>query len=285
MELTYLTPEALNHFIKEAFNEDIGDGDHSTLAAINAEAKSEARLLIKGNGILAGVDMAKAIFNYLDDSLEIDFLKGDGDLVRAGDVGMTVNGSTRSILSAERLVLNCMQRMSGIATFTHELARMIAPYKAKLLDTRKTTPNFRIAEKWAVYIGGGANHRFGLYDMVMLKDNHIDFAGGIAYAVEAVKHYLGKIGKPLKIEVETRSLEEVKEALNVGGVDVIMLDNMSPDLMRQAVDMVDGTCVLEASGGITKETIIEVAKSGVDFISVGALTHSAKSMDISLKAV
>ncbi|GAA5033448.1 nicotinate-nucleotide diphosphorylase (carboxylating) [Marivirga lumbricoides] len=265
--------------------EDIQDGDHSSLASIPAGKKSTAQLLIKGEGILAGVEMAKHIFKKVDSELDLEVFIQDGEKVKYGDVGLKVSGSAISILSAERLVLNCMQRMSGIATYTNHLSALIAHTKARLLDTRKTTPNFRIAEKWAVAIGGGKNHRYGLFDMVMLKDNHNDFAGGITKAVEATKAYLKEKSLQLRIEVETRNLEEVREALNAGGVDVIMLDNMSNEMMQEAVKIIGGTCETEASGGITEETIAKIAETGVDYISVGALTHSYKSLDISLKAV
>jgi len=284
VNLQYLTEEALESFIHTALAEDIGDGDHSTLASIPEDATSQARLLIKGDGVIAGLSMAKKIFAIVDEQLSCKLLLKDGDKVAYGDIGLTVSGPARSILTAERLVLNCMQRMSGIATYTRYLTGLISGTKARLLDTRKTTPNSRLIEKWAVAIGGGANHRYGLFDMIMLKDNHCDFAGGITNAVLATKGYLKTHGKTLRIEVETRNLPEVREALKVGGVDVIMLDNMTTDTMREAVALIDGRCATEASGGITESTIREVAECGVDFISVGALTHSIKSMDISLKA-
>lgn len=285
MAYQYLTQEAIHQFIHSALKEDISDGDHSSLASIPADKTSTAQLIIKGEGILAGVEMAKQIFEVVDKNLTLELFKKDGDSVKYGDIGLKVSGSAISILSAERLVLNCMQRMSGIATYTNHFSQMIAHTKAKLLDTRKTTPNFRIAEKWAVVIGGGKNHRYGLFDMIMLKDNHNDFAGGITKAVEATKKYLSEKSLNLRIEVETRNLEEVKEAINVGGVDVIMLDNMPTDMMKEAVAIIGGKCKTEASGGITEETIVAIAETGVDYISVGALTHSYKSLDISLKAV
>lgn len=285
MAYQYLTSEAIEHFISEALKEDIQEGDHSSLASIPADKISTAQLIIKGEGVLAGVEMAKHIFNKVNPDLKLEILIQDGQKVKYGDIGLRVTGSAISILSAERLVLNCMQRMSGIATYTHYLSSLIAHTKAKLLDTRKTTPNFRIAEKWAVAIGGGKNHRYGLFDMIMLKDNHNDFAGGIMQAVEATKAYLKAKSLNLRIEVETRNLMEVKEALSVGGVDVIMLDNMSNEMMKEAVAIIDGKCETEASGGITEETIAAIAETGVDYISAGALTHSYKSLDISLKAV
>lgn len=284
MALEYLTEKALDLFIKSAIKEDVGDGDHSALACIPENQESKAQLLIKDEGILAGVDMAKKIFAAYDPALKIEVFMKDGSTMQKGDVAFKVYGSARSILTSERLVLNCMQRMSGIATYTDYLRTLIGGSKAKLLDTRKTTPNFRIAEKWAVSIGGGTNHRFGLYDMVMLKDNHIDYAGGISKAIKTTKEYLKNNNKSLKIEVETRNLDEVKEVLDTGGVDVIMLDNMMPSVMKEAVTMIKGQYKTEASGGITEKNIREVAECGIDFISVGALTHSVKSKDMSLKA-
>jgi len=281
----YLKQEYINHFIKEAIKEDVNTGDHSSLASIPQGMVSRAQLLIKGNGVLAGMELAKHIFNFVDPDLQIEYLKKDGDKVTKGDIGLKVSGNAVSILTAERLVLNCLQRMSGIATYTHNMATLISHTNTKLLDTRKTTPNFRLAEKWAVQIGGGKNHRFGLFDMIMLKDNHNDFAGGITKSVAATKEYLKKNQLDLRIEVETRNLEEVKEALNTNAVDVIMLDNMSVDIMKEAVAIIEGKCETEASGGITEETIVPIAETGVDYISVGALTHSYKSLDISLKAV
>jgi nicotinate-nucleotide pyrophosphorylase (carboxylating) len=281
----YLTIEAIDSFISQALMEDVGSGDHSSLAAVPASAKSKAQLLIKGEGILAGLELASLIFYTVDPSLKVTNKLKDGDQVSFGDVGLIVEGSARSILTSERLVLNCMQRMSGIATYTKSLRDLIKSTKAELLDTRKTTPNFRLMEKWAVAIGGGTNHRFGLYDMVMLKDNHNDFCGGIGKAIRQTRAYLEEKKLDLKIEVETRNLKEVQEVLDTGGVDVIMLDNMMPSVMKEAINMIKGICKIEASGGITESNIAEVAECGVDFISVGALTHSIKSMDISLKAM
>jgi nicotinate-nucleotide pyrophosphorylase (carboxylating) len=280
---SYLTDEAIVNFIGSSFREDVGEGDHSSLGSIPADARSTARLLVKDNGILAGVDLASMIFRFYDPTLVMKRSFNDGDPVKKGDIAFTVEGLSRSILSCERLVLNCMQRMSGIATYTHRLTQLIAGTKAKLKDTRKTTPNFRLPEKWAVLIGGGVNHRYALYDMVMLKDNHIDMAGGIQNAIANTKRYLKEKQKDLRIEVETRNLQEVKEVLAAGGVDTIMLDNMSIEQMREAVALIGGRCHTEASGGITEETIRKVAETGVDFISVGALTHSVKSLDLSLK--
>jgi len=285
MRPSYANDEALYHLIDNAFREDVGDGDHSSLSSVPSNAIGKAQLIIKDNGILAGMELAQIIFARTDKDLKVDVRIQDGTKVEKGQIGLYVEGKAQSILKAERLVLNCMQRMSGIATFTNKFNEKIAHTKAKLLDTRKTTPNFRICEKWAVWIGGGKNHRFGLYDMIMLKDNHIDYAGGIRQAVLAAQNYIKETGKTLRIEVETRNLEEVKQALEVGGVDVIMLDNMNTTMMKEAVALIGGKVQTEASGGITDETITAVAECGVDFISVGALTHSIKSMDISLKAM
>nr|WP_262908660.1 carboxylating nicotinate-nucleotide diphosphorylase [Hymenobacter translucens] len=264
--------------------EDIGDGDHSSLAAIPADAHNRAHLLVKGEGVLAGVALAHHIFRAVDPSLQVKELLSDGTQVKYGDIALTVAGPARSILTAERLVLNCMQRMSAIATYTASLNRLLAGTKARLLDTRKTTPNFRLCEKWAVLIGGGVNHRYGLFDMIILKDNHVDYAGGIRQAIEGTHTYLKELGRQLPIEVETRNLAEVQQVLDAGGVDRIMLDNMSPAQLREAVALIGGRFPTEASGGITEQTIAEVAATGVDFISVGALTHSVKSLDLSLKA-
>ncbi len=279
----YLSDHALDEFIKNALAEDIGEGDHSALGAVPENKISKARLLIKDDGIIAGLTLAELIFKKVNPALAVTFFKKDGEEIKKGEVAFVVQGPARSILSAERLVLNCMQRMSGIATYTHRLCKLIAGTGAMLMDTRKTTPNFRLMEKWAVAIGGGKNHRFALYDMVMLKDNHIDMAGSIRAAVESTRQYLNKLNKPLRIEVETRNLAEVEEALQVGGVDVIMLDNMSIEDMKKAVTLIGGRVETEASGGITEVTLRAVAECGVHYISVGALTHSVKSLDLSLK--
>jgi len=280
----YLSDSAINNFIDSSLAEDIGDGDHSTLGSVPHALKVKAQLLVKEDCILAGIELAEKIFHRVDPSLEILLYKKDGDQANQGEVAFLIEGKAHSILSTERLVLNCMQQMSGIATFTSRLAELIKGTRARLKDTRKTTPNFRMMEKWAVHIGGGMNHRFALYDMVMLKDNHIDSAGGISKAVEYVRLYLRKLGKNLKIEVETRSLDEVKEVLSLN-VDVIMLDNMNLEQIKEAVMLVNGKCKLEASGRITEANIRSIAETGVDFISVGALTHSVKSVDLSLKIV
>ncbi len=280
----YITKEALKTFIKNALEEDIQDGDHSTLSTIPKDLQQKAKLLVKEDCILAGVELAKIIFNQFDKNLKVEVLIEDGQQAKVGDIAFYVTGSARSILSTERLVLNCMQRMSGIATMTHEWDSRLLGTKTKLLDTRKTTPNFRICEKWAVAIGGGTNHRYGLYDMIMLKDNHIDYNGSITNAVKMAKDYVKKMKKPLKIEVETRTLEEVEEAIKAG-VHRIMLDNMDVETMAKAVQLINGKCESEASGGITRDMLHSVAATGVDFISAGALTHSAANIDLSLKAV
>lgn len=285
MNAAYLTEENIQGFIRAALAEDIGEGDHSTLGAVPPDIQSKARLLIKEEGILAGVTLAQKIFQAVDPALVVDIKIGDGQAVRKGDVAFTVSGKAGSMLTAERLVLNCMQRMSGIATYTHQLQSIINHTKARLLDTRKTTPNFRLPEKWAVQIGGGQNHRFALYDMVMLKDNHVDFAGGITTAITNTQKYLASTGKKLPIEIETRTLEEVKEVLKVGGIDIIMLDNMSVVTMKEAVRLIGDKYKTEASGSINEHTIRAVAECGVDYISVGALTHSVKSLDMSMKAI
>jgi nicotinate-nucleotide pyrophosphorylase (carboxylating) len=279
----YLTEAAIAQFIQTALTEDIGEGDHSSLATIPQEKITRAKLLVKDNGIIAGIELAEKIFHTIDPTLTLSLYKKDGDTAVKGDVAFEVTGNARAILSGERLVLNCMQRMSGIATKTHYLCELIKDTKTQLLDTRKTTPNFRLLEKWAVAIGGGRNHRFALYDMIMLKDNHLDVSGGVTKAVGLTVQYLKDHQKNLLIEVETRNLAEVKEALITHTVDVIMLDNMSPAMMKEAVAMVNGQCKTEASGGITESNLNEVAQSGVDYISIGALTHSVKSLDLSLK--
>ena len=284
MQYNYLTPELIDSFIDNALAEDIGDGDHTSLASIPKDQTGKAQLILKDEGILAGIEIAKRIFERVDSKLVLQVNMQDGDSFTYGQIALTVHGSTLSILKAERLVLNTMQRMSGIATYTHYLQSLIAHTKAKVLDTRKTTPNFRMLEKWAVKIGGGVNHRYGLFDMILLKDNHVDYSGGIKQALQNSKEYIRKTNKDLKIEIETRSLKEVKEALEEGGAFRIMLDNMSPELMKEAVTLINHTVETEASGGINERTIVAVAESGVDYISVGSLSHSYKSKDMSLKA-
>lgn len=285
MSIPYLTEQNIRYFIKTALSEDIGDGDHSSLGSIPADQVSNAQLLIKDEGIIAGLTLAERIFHYVDKRIEIQFFKKDGDYVENGQIGFTVKGNAQAILSSERLVLNCLQRMSAIATYTRSMNALIKGTKAKLLDTRKTTPNFRLPEKWAVAIGGGVNHRFGLYDMVMLKDNHVDYAGGIREAILSTVDYLKKNNLNLKIEIEVRNLQELQQVLDTGHVDRVMLDNMLPSTIREALRMIGGRMETEASGGINEKNIAEIAETGVDFISVGALTHSYKSLDISLKAI
>lgn len=284
MKYDYLSTDNIQAFIAAALQEDVGEGDHSSLASVPANAERQAELIIKDEGVLAGVELAQAIFTFVDKDLQVEVKIPDGSLVKPRDIGLIVRGKARAILKAERLVLNCMQRMSAIATLTKKMQAQISHTKARLLDTRKTTPNFRLPEKWAVKIGGGTNHRYGLFDLIMLKDNHIDYAGGIEAAIRNTQNYLKNIGKSLRIEIETQNIDQVEEVLKVGGVDIIMLDNMSVADMRKAVELIDNRYEVEASGGITAETIVPIAETGVDFISVGALTHSAGSLDISLKA-
>ncbi len=285
-DVSYLRPMRLEEELLElAIREDIGDGDHSSLSCIPANAMGKARLLIKEAGVLAGLDIATRVFKRYDEELEVEVLLKDGDRVKYGDVGLYVSGRKQSILSAERVVLNLMQRMSGIATNTARIMKLVEGTSVKILDTRKTTPGLRWYEKKAVEIGGGTNHRFGLYDMIMLKDNHIDYAGGIEQAISKAKTYLVEKGKNIPIEVETRNFDEVNEVLKYGPVDRIMLDNFSPDQIREALKIINGACETEASGGITEKTVRAYAETGVDYISMGALTHSVMSMDISLKAV
>ncbi|WP_129714471.1 carboxylating nicotinate-nucleotide diphosphorylase [Pedobacter sp. SYP-B3415] len=274
----------LHQFIQNALAEDVGDGDHTSLATIPASTQGRARLIIKEAGILAGMQLAAEIFAVVDDTLKVDMLAKDGDQVEPGNIVLTVSGSTHSILIAERLVLNCMQRMSGIATKTRKMQGLIGTHRAKLLDTRKTTPGLRLLEKWAVRIGGGVNHRIGLYDMILIKDNHVDYAGGIANALQAARNYLKDKNKQLQIEIEVRNLQELDQAIDAGGADRIMLDNFSFADLREAVRKIGGRFTTEASGGITEENIADYAACGVDYISVGALTHSVKSLDMSLKA-
>ena len=276
--------QLIDRLIDLAFAEDIGDGDHTTLSCIPADAIGKSKLLIKDDGILAGVEIAKEIFHRFDPELKVTVLIGDGSEVKPGDIAMLVEGRIQSLLQTERLMLNVMQRMSGIATMTHHYVERLKGTKTRVLDTRKTTPGMRMLEKEAVKIGGGVNHRIGLFDMILLKDNHVDFAGGIANAINRAKEYCKAKGKDLKIEIEVRNLDELKQVLDNGGVDRIMFDNFTPELTRQAVEMVGGRCETESSGGITFDTIRDYAECGVDFISVGALTHSVKVLDMSFKA-
>ncbi|MDG2060164.1 MAG: carboxylating nicotinate-nucleotide diphosphorylase [Flavobacteriales bacterium] len=272
-------------FITNSLAEDLGDGDHSSLASIPTDATNKAHLLVKDEGIIAGVELARMIFKKVDSSLKIKTILTDGDIVKVGDIAFIVEGNSISILTAERLVLNCMQHMSAIATKTNYLNSLISNTKTKLLDTRKTTPLNRKLEKWAVKIGGGVNHRFGLFDMIMIKDNHIDFAGGITTAIQKTKQYLAENNKNLDIIVEARNIDEVNEILKTTGVKRILLDNFDYETTKKAVEIIGNTCQTESSGGITEETIAEYAKCGVDFISAGALTHSVINFDLSLKAI
>ncbi len=275
----------LEIIIKNAIREDVGDGDHSSLACIPTNAVGKAKLLVKDDGIIAGVEFAKQIFNYVDDNLEIETLINDGEKVKYGDIVFYVSGSSQSILKAERLVLNAMQRMSAIATKTRMFMDLLAGTKTKILDTRKTTPGIRAIEKWAVKIGGGENHRFALYDMIMLKDNHIDFAGGVVKAIEKTQTYLKETGRNLKIIVEARDLTEIKKILTKDNIHRILIDNFNYEDTKKAVAMIGDKCQTESSGGINEKTVRKYAECGVNYISSGALTHSIYNMDLSLKAV
>lgn len=282
MTPAYLRADLINDFIDRALSEDLGSGDHTTLGTVPAELNGSARLLVKEGGRIAGLVLAEMIFHRFDPSLSVTTFKKDGDAVNSGDIAFEVSGPVRSILSTERLVLNCMQRMSGIATRTAALAAMLTGTRAKLKDTRKTTPGFRALEKWAVAIGGGVNHRFCLADQIMLKDNHIDAAGGIHLAMAGIRRYLKEHQLELPVEIETRTLTEVQAAVDEHP-DMILFDNMDVDRLREAVLLVAGRSKTEASGGITEQNLRAVAETGVDFISVGALTHSVRSLDLSLK--
>ena len=275
----------LDIIITNAIREDVGDGDHSSLACIPKDAKGKAKLLVKDEGIIAGVEFAKLVFSYVDTNLKVETLIEDGTQVKYGDIVFYVSGSSQSILKAERLVLNAMQRMSAIATKTRSFMDLLEGTKTKILDTRKTTPGIRALEKWAVKIGGGENHRFALYDMIMLKDNHIDFAGGITKAINKTKEYLNETQRDLKIIVEARNLTEIEEILQSDGVYRILIDNFNYDDTKKAVKMIGSKCLTESSGGINENTLRAYADCGVDFISSGALTHSVYNMDLSLKAV
>ncbi len=272
-------------FIENALYEDVRDGDHTSLSTIPANAQGKARLLVKDNGIVAGVALAKLIFKTVDPTLEVEILIPDGQPISYGQIVLYVKGNDRSILTAERLVLNCMQRMSGIATVTNNIVKKLEGTKCKVLDTRKTTPGFRLLEKWAVKIGGGVNHRFGLFDMILIKDNHVDYAGGIKNALFAAQKYLKVHNMDLPIEIEVRNLEELQLVLEVGGVIRIMLDNFTFENIKEALKIINGRFPVEASGGISPENVREYAEYGVDYISMGYLTHSAKSLDLSLKAM
>ena len=275
----------IDEIVSLALKEDLGDGDHTSRSTIPAEAIGRAELLIKEDGVIAGIDVAKEVFRQVDPSLKFVGLLDDGQKVRRGDIAFTVAGKSISILSGERLALNFLQRMSGIATSTKKMTELLRGTNTRLLDTRKTTPNLRMLEKYAVKAGGGYNHRFGLYDMILIKDNHVDFAGGIPQALDATKKYLTEKDLDLKIEIEVRDFNELNQVLDIGGIDRIMLDNFTVDGLRSAIKLINGRFETEASGGITIETIRQYAETGVDFISVGALTHHIKSLDMSLKAV
>ena len=277
--------QLIDDLLNLAFAEDVGDGDHTTLSTIPADAIGRQKLLIKEEGILAGVEIAKMVLHKVDPTLKIELFIEDGAHVKPGDIAFIVEGSVRSLLVAERTMLNIMQRMSGIATTTDRYQRRLEGLHTRVLDTRKTTPGMRMLEKEAVAIGGGVNHRIGLFDMILIKDNHIDFAGGIPQAVNAAKQYCAEHGKDLKIEVEARSLEDIQTILDLGGVYRIMFDNFTPALTKQAVELVAGRCQTESSGGITIDNLRDYAEAGVDFISVGALTHSVKGLDMSFKSI
>ena len=281
----YSVDELEDRLIDLSFAEDIGDGDHTTLCCIPEDAEGKSRLLIKEDGILAGVEVAKKVFSRFDNTLKVEVLIQDGTPVKKGDVAMIVTGKVRSLLQTERLMLNIMQRMSGIATMTNKYVKRLEGTHTRILDTRKTTPGMRMLEKQAVKIGGGVNHRIGLFDMILLKDNHVDFAGGIKNAIERCHQYLKEKSLDLKIEIEVRNFEELQQVLECGGVDRIMLDNFSVEDTRKAVEIINGRTEIESSGGITIDTIRSYADCGVDFVSVGALTHSVKGLDLSFKAV
>jgi nicotinate-nucleotide pyrophosphorylase (carboxylating) len=275
----------IDQFILSSLNEDVGDGDHTSLATIPAGTLGKAKLLVKDEGILAGVELALEIFHIVDAGLKVTTFLNDGAKIKPKDIAFEVEGDAQNILKAERLVLNCMQRMSGIATKTHEIVDLLKGANTKVLDTRKTTPGMRYLEKWAVRIGGGVNHRFGLYDMILIKDNHVDYSGGIRQAITNAQEYLINQNKKLAIEIEVRNLDELQQVLETGGINRILLDNFNYTDLREAVNIVNGRFITEASGGITIENIREYAACGVDYISVGALTHSVKSLDLSLKAI
>ncbi len=276
--------EYLLKHIELSLSEDIGDGDHSSLACISKNETNKAKLVAKEEGIICGIDIAREVYALVDKSIKFTAMMKDGDRIKKGDIIFRVEGSAIGILTSERTALNYMQRLSGIATSTNEYVELIKGTGTKLLDTRKTTPSMRLFEKYAVKVGGGYNHRIGLYDMIMLKDNHIDFAGGVENAITKTKEYLKSLGKELKIEVEVRSMEELERVLKIGGINRIMLDNFTPELLQKAIERIGGKYETESSGGINKDTILSFAKTGVDFISVGALTHQIKSLDLSLVA-
>jgi nicotinate-nucleotide pyrophosphorylase (carboxylating) len=282
---TDLDKEFIDPFIINALKEDVGDGDHTSLATIPAGTKGKAKLIVKDHGILAGMELAAEIFYVIDPELRLNIFLKDGMEIRPQDIAFEVEGSVHSILKAERLVLNCMQRMSGIATQTDRVVDLLKGTNTQVLDTRKTTPGIRYLEKWAVRIGGGVNHRFGLYDMILIKDNHVDYSGGIRQAIENTHQYINNQNKKLAIEIEVRNLDELEEVLQTGGVDRILLDNFNFSDLKQAVNIIEGRYITEASGGITVDNVREYANCGVDYISIGALTHSVKCLDLSLKAI
>lgn len=280
----YKDPSYVQAFIQSALKEDVGDGDHTSLSTVPADAVGTAELKVKDRGFLAGVELSVAIFKEVDPALQVKVFITDGTWIEPGQVVLEVSGSSQSILKAERLVLNCMQRMSGIATYTRSLVNILEGTRAKLLDTRKTTPNFRLAEKWACQLGGAVNHRYGLFDMILIKDNHVDFAGGIKQALEKAFSYNETLAKPVDVMIEVRNETELDEVLAIGGVKRIMLDNFTPDRLRDAIRKINGRFATEASGGINEKTLRAYGETGVDYISVGALTHQVKSLDLSLKA-
>jgi len=283
--MTIINDPWLDQFIDNAIREDIGDGDHTSLATIPANARGKAQLIVKDNGIIAGIAIAKRVFEKFDNTSVFVKILDDGAVVKKGDIAFTIEASVLTILQCERLVLNIMQRLSGVATQTSIYANTLKGLKTKVLDTRKTTPGMRLLEKWAVKLGGGENHRIGLYDMILIKDNHIDFSGGIENAINAAKNYLNRNGKNLEIEVEARSIEDVRRIMALGGIKRIMLDNFDLAKTKEAVKIINGQYETESSGGITLETLRDYAECGVDYISIGALTHQIKSLDLSLKAV
>jgi nicotinate-nucleotide pyrophosphorylase (carboxylating) len=280
-----LNKEIIHQFIVNALSEDVGDGDHTSISTIEAGTQGKAKLLVKDTGILAGVELAAEIFREVDPNLKLNIFLNDGAEVKPKDIAFEVEGDAQSILKAERLVLNCMQRMSGIATNTNQIVDLLQGTSTKVLDTRKTTPGMRYLEKWAVRIGGGVNHRFGLYDMILIKDNHVDYSGGIRQAIENANRDLNETGKKLAIDIEVRNLDELEQVLQTGNVNRILIDNFNYADLKQAVNMIEGRYITEASGGITIDNIRDYANCGVDYVSVGALTHSVKSLDLSLKAV
>ena len=281
---TGLDKGLIDQFITKSLKEDVGDGDHTSLATIGAGTRGKAKLLVKDEGILAGVELAAEIFHVVDPGLKLTVYLNDGAKIKPRDIAFEVEGDVQSILKAERLVLNCMQRMSGIATKTHQITDLLKGTDTKVLDTRKTTPGLRYIEKWAVRIGGGVNHRFGLYDMILIKDNHVDYAGGIAQAIENARQYLKQHHKTLAIEIEVRNFDELNQVLQTGGINRILLDNFNLHDLKDAVNIIGGRFITEASGGITIDNVRDYAACGVDYISMGALTHSVKSLDLSLKA-